>query len=318
MNPEESNQPPTAGEERNAGSDFSRGESGGQPGGPGFSSPQIAEPIQAERLAAAEVRASPAPQSQIPEDLRSPWGWSDLFLLVVIFFLGGLIITSLVEMTFAVLGVPVSNIQKDPKLLGTIELISQTILSLFVLAYLGAQVRIRFRQPFWRTLGWRRIKTRIIPGWMAGLGLVMTGFLTSVLVTFASSAIGSKGPLPIQSFYQDRLTAELLMAISVLIAPLFEETIFRGYLYPVLARSWGVAAGVVVTGVIFGLLHAPQLWHGWAQIGLLVCVGILFTYVRAASRTVLASYLLHVSYNAFIFLAFFVSSHGFRNLPHPQ
>ena len=35
------------------------------------------------------------------------------------------------------------------------------------------------------------------------------------------------------------------------------------------------------------------------QIALLVVVGIVFTFVRAMTRTVLASYLLHVSYNSF-------------------
>ncbi|MGH9701162.1 MAG: CPBP family glutamic-type intramembrane protease, partial [Candidatus Acidiferrales bacterium] len=79
----------------------------------------------------------------------------------------------------------------------------------------------------------------------------------------------------------------------------------------------GVTASVIVTGTIFGLLHAAQLWGGWGQIALLVVVGIIFTYVRAVSRTVLASYLLHVGYNSFLFIAYAVASHGFRHLPLP-
>ena len=51
-----------------------------------------------------------------------------------------------------------------------------------------------------------------------------------------------------------------------------------------IARSLGIAASVVVTGTLFGLLHAAQLWGGWTQIGMLVVVGIIFTYVRAATR----------------------------------
>jgi membrane protease YdiL (CAAX protease family) len=105
------------------------------------------------------------------------------------------------------------------------------------------------------------------------------------------------------------------MLMAVIVAPVIEETIFRGYLYPVAARSFGVTGGIIVTGTIFGLLHAAQLWGGWGQIGLLVLVGIVFTAVRASTRTVVASYLLHVSYNFFIFLAFVVASHGFRNFP---
>lgn len=79
-----------------------------------------------------------------------------------------------------------------------------------------------------------------------------------------------------------------------------------------IARSWGIAASVAVTGTLFGLLHAAQLWGGWTQIGLLVVVGLIFTYVRAATKTVFASYLLHLSYNSFLFIVFLVSTHWLR------
>jgi membrane protease YdiL (CAAX protease family) len=102
--------------------------------------------------------------------------------------------------------------------------------------------------------------------------------------------------------------------MAVLVAPVIEETIFRGYIYPVVARSFGVGAGILATGTLFGLLHAPQLWGGWMQIALLVIVGIVFTYVRAVTKTVLASYLFHVSYNSFVSLAFLIGTHGLRVL----
>ena len=60
-----------------------------------------------------------------------------------------------------------------------------------------------------------------------------------------------------------------------------------------------MAVGVLAPD-LFGLLHAPQLWGGWVQIVSLVLVGIILTYVRAVTRTVLASYLLHLSYNFFV------------------
>jgi hypothetical protein len=44
--------------------------------------------------------------------------------------------------------------------------------------------------------------------------------------------------------------------MSVLVAPLVEETVFRGFLYPVIARRLGIAAGIAITGTLFGLMHA--------------------------------------------------------------
>jgi membrane protease YdiL (CAAX protease family) len=107
----------------------------------------------------------------------------------------------------------------------------------------------------------------------------------------------------------------LLMVLAVTLAPLVEEMIFRGYIYPVVARSLGIPAGVILTGILFGLLHAPQLSGAWAQIGLLIVVGIVFTYIRAVSRTVLASYITHLSYNGYIFVTTMIQTHGLRNLP---
>ncbi|MGH9708698.1 MAG: lysostaphin resistance A-like protein [Candidatus Acidiferrales bacterium] len=255
--------------------------------------------------------------SRFPEDLRGPWDWTDLFLLIALVILGTILVSLLLGIIFAAFGIRVSQIQHSPEVKGIFVVASQAILSLGILGYLAAQMRLRFGQPFWRTIGWRRLDTGEFPRWGAYLGLIVGGMSLSLLVSLSVSTFGSKAKLPIQTLFQNRLSAFLVMAMAVLIAPVFEETIFRGYMYPVLARSWGVTASVIVTGTIFGLLHAAQLWGGWGQIALLVVVGIIFTYVRAVSRTVLASYLLHVGYNSFLFIAYAVASHGFRHLPLP-
>jgi uncharacterized protein len=135
-------------------------------------------------------------------------------------------------------------------------------------------------------------------------------------VQVASALFPAKSKLPIENFFQDRESALLLMLLSVLLAPVVEETIFRGYIFPVVARSFGVGTSVLATGLLFGLLHAEQLKGGFWQIVLMVIVGIIFTWVRAAKRTVLASFLVHLSYNSFLLLAFLVSSDGLRALPH--
>jgi hypothetical protein len=40
--------------------------------------------------------------------------------------------------------------------------------------------------------------------------------------------------------------------------------------------------------------------------------------VRANTQTVVASYLLHLSYNSFLLLVFLASSHWLRVLPHAR
>jgi membrane protease YdiL (CAAX protease family) len=49
----------------------------------------------------------------------------------------------------------------------------------------------------------------------------------------------------------------LLVAVvlGALVAPIVEELFFRGFLYPALRRRLGVAGGIVVSAVVFGLFH---------------------------------------------------------------
>jgi len=50
----------------------------------------------------------------------------------------------------------------------------------------------------------------------------------------------------------------LLLVSLVVVTPIVEEAIFRGWLLPKVSRRWGVGAGVITTSLIFGLLHGPS------------------------------------------------------------
>jgi membrane protease YdiL (CAAX protease family) len=251
----------------------------------------------------------------LPDDLRVPWGWWDLVLLVVIGFFGLLLSSLLVLTAFMATGISMAHVKNSIVDQSLLSIIATCLISVALLGYLAAQMRLRFNLPAWHALGWRSLRTGQTPRGAAYLGLILSGFLLSLIVAASSSFFTAKTKMPIEQFLQDRHSALLLLVMSVTLAPLFEETIFRGYIYPVAARSFGVPIGILFTGTIFGLLHSAQLGNSWPQVGLLIFVGIVFTYARARTGTVLASYLLHVSYNSFLFLSFLVASHGFRHFP---
>ena len=60
------------------------------------------------------------------------------------------------------------------------------------------------------------------------------------------------------------------MTITVIIAaPLGEELFFRGFAFPALSRSMGVLGGILVSGVLFSLLHMdPVGFVGLMEIGI--------------------------------------------------
>lgn len=251
----------------------------------------------------------------VPDDLGVPWGWVDVLLLAAIGLLGTFAVSLVLILGAGALGVNVTQLRNSTSQQSIFLIVNQVVISFILLLYLAAQMRIRFHAPFWHTIGWKGIDTGAAPRPLVYLGYIFAGFFLALLVQLASAAVGTKAKLPIEVFFQDRRSALLLMLMGVLVAPIVEETIFRGYLYPVVARSFGITTGVFATGILFGLLHAPQLKGGWGQIALLMVVGIVFTYARSTKKSVLASYLLHVSYNSFLFLEFIVASSGFRHLP---
>jgi uncharacterized protein len=253
----------------------------------------------------------------LPDDLRVPWGWLDLLLLGVLTLAGSALLTMVLGRIFTWRGVTPAQFRGSPTLFGIFTLVHQLLLFAMLLAYLFAQLRLNFRSPFWRTIGWRPLEPGRIPEAVRYLGVILTGFLLAVVVNAVSLRFGTKAKLPVQQLFQDRRVAVAVLLTAILVAPWVEETIFRGYIYPVVARSYGVAVGVLGTGILFGLLHAPQLWGGWVQISMLVLVGIVLTYVRAVTRSVLASFFVHLSYNFSVSFAFAIVAHALRLLsPH--
>jgi membrane protease YdiL (CAAX protease family) len=251
----------------------------------------------------------------VPADLRVPWGWTDLIFLIVVAAVGTVVIELLLVLILSLSGIPPSHLQDTSGVALVAAIAAQVVIDLGLLGYMVAQIRLWYRMPFWRTIGWRSVQTEKIRPAIAYLGFAFGGFILVAFVSLASSAFPPGRPLPIESVFQYRPAILMYMFAAVFVAPLVEETVFRGYLYPVFARTFGVGGGIAIVGTLFGLLHAAQLWGGWWQIGLLIFVGIVLTAVRAAARTVAASYVVHLVYNSVQVAAFLFATHGGHYLP---
>jgi membrane protease YdiL (CAAX protease family) len=269
--------------------------------------------------ATAEPTASPAHDAHLPADLRVPWNFVD----VLMFFVFGVGVALLMAQVVAVVLFLVFAVRpewlRDPNTAKTAQaVLHQVLLSAGMLAYLGVMMRHRFRVPFWKTLRFSAFCVGELTASASGWLLVLAGMLLAIAVQVASFFVRAPSNLPIEGMFLTRPSILMMMTAGILVAPLAEEVFFRGFMYPVFARGLGVTAGVTLTGVLFGLLHAGQLWGGWGQIGLLVLVGMLLTWARARTGSVMASYLLHLGYNALLLLGFFFATGGLRYLPAPR
>jgi membrane protease YdiL (CAAX protease family) len=286
------------------------------------SSAPAAEPLLAgDPISLAATTPQPAPaysaRPSLPEDLRISWSWPHLILFL--FF--GFVSLIVVQAGFAIYYAPLRHfsnekdferfvLSKPAFAIGSMVLWYALI---FLFLYVTLSVLRGF--PFWRTLGWRRLTQREGGPLRNPWFYFFAGCVLSVVVFIVTAKVQPPENVPIEELFRYKNTAILFMAMAVLVAPLVEETVFRGYLYPLFAKTFGVAFSVILTGVLFGLMHGAQLGWTWGLVVVLIGVGIIFTFARALTGSVFASFLLHLGYNSTIAAVTILGTQGFTKFP---
>jgi hypothetical protein len=183
----------------------------------------------------------------------------------------------------------------------------QSLAYLLILAYMYVLVtRERRRPDFLAAIHWN---------WPSNIAVyVLAGFALSLALQGLAHLLPIPKELPIDSFFRTPAEAWALSILSVTLAPLMEELFFRGFLYPVLARRFGLPIAVFLTALAFALLHGAQLMFTWGPVLVIFLVGVVLTMVRARQNSVAASVLIHMAYNGTITAAMFVATDGFRHL----
>jgi len=97
----------------------------------------------------------------------------------------------------------------------------------------------------------------------------------------------------------------LFLLVAVVVAPLFEETFFRGFLFRGFADSWGWVAGAVVSAAIFGLAHL--------QLDVFVplfALGFVLAWVYKRTGSLWTSIALHALFNLLSVLGWWLLPRG--------
>ena len=168
-------------------------------------------------------------------------------------------------------------------------------------------ITMKYRRRFWQALRWKPGPQRRNFYLMAGVGLA---FLAQLLFYF----FPSEERLPIERLFTSVESAYLLAFFGVCVAPFVEELVFRGFFYPVFEKRWGLEAAVFLTAVMFAAIHVPQLRGGGPEIAAIFIVGAAFSYCRGKTGSLLPPFLMHLSYNACLFVSMYLSTDGFREL----
>lgn len=140
--------------------------------------------------------------------------------------------------------------------------------------------------PSWRTLRWA----------LAAFVLAMAvsyayGILIEVLDI---DALRSECAEQIPDQVRETRWLLALAAVTVIaFAPVCEELFFRGFLFPGLARGWGVVPAIIISGVLFGAAHL--LYKSFIPIA---GVGIVFAFAYYRSGNILSTMLAHLAFNS--------------------
>ena len=183
----------------------------------------------------------------------------------------------------------------------------QTGWELLWLLFIYFTIAVKYDGRFWEAMRWKLGNHRP-RNWLAG-GAALA--LVAQLYFFASP---SEKELPIERLFSNPGAGYVLMAFGILVAPFVEELVFRGFIYPVFEKRWGLWAAVLLTALLFAVIHASQLWGGWKEIAAIFVVGAAFSYTRGRTGSLVPSYLLHLGYNTALFVTMFLSTDGFRTL----
>ena len=88
---------------------------------------------------------------------------------------------------------------------------------------------------------------------------------------------------------------------TVIISPIFEEILYRGLMYNKLKEISNAFIGVLISSILFALLHIPKYGFG-INTFFLFLVGILLTYCYEKTDNIYVPILVHSINNFFIFL----------------
>jgi len=207
------------------------------------------------------------------------------------------------------------------------------------LSYLATLATAFFLFPLlWKRPFAEGIQTNLDAARRNAFRLIPMGIILSISIQAITSLVSLPKKIPMNDYFRTPSDVWLVAAFGTLLAPLFEEVLFRGFLLPAFAiaydwlslprtpaayEQWrsnnkltrpSLVFSAVLTSILFAALHGQQTAFTWPVLVLLFCVSLILSYVRLRLRSVMASTLIHVSYNATIFLFAFIVTGGFRHL----
>jgi membrane protease YdiL (CAAX protease family) len=168
--------------------------------------------------------------------------------------------------------------------------------------------RVKYKRSLGEALQWRTLGSSTWAFLPAGVALALVSQLIPVLFP-------SNHTFPIEKMLKDPISGWSMAVFGVCIAPFVEEMFFRGMIYPVIEKRWGLEPAVLGSALLFASIHSAQLAGALPELGAIFLVGVVLGYVRGRSGSLLPGFLMHTAYNATLFAVIAAATKGFHDFP---
>ncbi len=155
---------------------------------------------------------------------------------------------------------------------------------------------------------WNDLKQALIGFGFYYVAIIISGILISVLIP--SLKTDQTQDVGFNSLASQ--TDQILAFISlVVLAPIAEETLVRGYLYSGLRARWRISIAAIITSLVFGLAHLLSGENGaliWMAASNTFFLSLVLIYLREKTGALYACILLHSLNNLIAFAIHFHES----------
>jgi membrane protease YdiL (CAAX protease family) len=155
-------------------------------------------------------------------------------------------------------------------------------------------------------LGWHKGRGVVreafagVAGYLAGLPVVALGMLVSMWIM---KHTGEQAAHPIVNHPIDRpVEAWGVFVLACVVAPILEETMFRGALFHHLRGKLGFVFSALISSLIFAAIH-PQ---GWAAVPVLGAIALVLTAIRQWRGSLIGCVVAHSLNNSIVTLILLV------------
>jgi len=227
---------------------------------------------------------------------ETPWNWEITWqVLVVGFFFLGQILLPLIIAGFGL----------SPTGLG-IQGKALYVLVTYILMTVGGLTVLYFSLRNYVPLpkDWFRLKGN---NWLAwGIGGYVVAIPLVLIVSIINQQIwqgqGGSNPLLFLALQaQDKVALLIFFTTAAILAPVFEEIMFRGFLLPSLTRYFPVWGAIVLSSLLFSVAHLSL-----SEVLPLTILGLVLGVVYTRSRNLLAPIIVHSLWNTGTLLSLYI------------